>query len=569
MKVKVKPTLIFESSQLKPEYLVDALFFLSDRIKRLKLRIDAIFPGDPFVLPVAMLLSDRLSVPIKGESFLKEEERVFLLFSFLPFEEVSPQFIYDRVKLFRERFPLSPSLLTLSPEEVEGVDFQLLKAPLERIFSYRFLKEAKKNFFWPVRGEINHISQELWELAKLEAKNLLRAKRISDSARKYLKNEELTALKSVDSDIELSLWERFKKGILTAPELPKREPEIRFKPEKLFQVKDKILSSAITSLLEFMAQELEYHFPTTLAYSNYEITEREGVLIVPTVREELNGADVVVEFSLKTKKEKDFERLFLTVKKALKEIENSLLKDAFKPQFEWTSDKELGRFNLYLSWFLDKELATKLYNRINREWLLSRLLSRKRTKGEFLEFLKFLKDFNFNLENLITLKSKLSSLWSKNRKLFELKKEQLREILDSKELWPLIGYLCAGTQSLPRELCKFLMEIKGLVSPHQFLAKTSTYWTPVIARRNLRAEWERVIKGKVDFSLKAEPLNPNSPVTYVIQSEDGKFLGYIPKAISHYLAAKERSGKKLKVRELYFEPDVFTENSYWVEIKCL
>ena len=76
-------------------------------------------------------------------------------------------------------------------------------------------------------------------------------------------------------------------------------------------------------------------------------------------------------------------------------------------------------------------------------------------------------------------------------------------------------------------------------------------------------------KGKSDFSLKAEPLNPNSPVTYVIQSEDGKFLGYIPKVISHYLAAKERSGKKLKVRELYFEPDVFTENSYWVEIKCL
>ncbi|WP_456420307.1 hypothetical protein [Thermovibrio sp.] len=569
MKIEVKPSLFFESSQLKHESVVDALFFFAERVKRLKLRVDAIFPAEPFALPLAMLLSDRLSVPIKGESFLKEEERVLLLFSFCPFEEISPRFIYDRVKLFREEYPFSPSLLVASPKLEGGVDFQLLKAPLGRLYSYRFLREARRNFFWPVKGEVNHISQELWELAKLEAKNLLRAKRIRDSAKRYLKEEELTRLKIVDSDVELALWERFEKGVLTPPELPKEEEEIGFKPEKLFQVEDKTLSSAITSLLEFVAQSLEYHFPTTLAYSNYEILEKDGVLIIPKVKEELSGADLLVEFSLKSKKEKDFEKLFLTVKKALREVESSLLKGAFKPQFEWTADKELGRFTLYLSWFLDREMALKLYRRINKEWLVSRLLARKRVKGELLELLKFLREFEFNLENLLTLKSKLSSLWAKNNKLFELKRNKLKELIEEKELWPLIGYPCAGTDALPKELCRFLMNLKGFSSPHQLLAESSTYWSPVITKRSLRPDWERVIKRKEGFSLKAEPLNPNSPVTYVIQTEEGKLLGHLPKVISHYLAAKERSGKKLAVRELYFEPDVFTENSYWVEIKCL
>ncbi len=570
MKIEVKPSLFFESSQLKQETVVDLLFFFAERLRRLKLGVDAIFPADPFALPLAMILSDKLSVPIKGENFLREKEKILLLFSFSPFEEVSPQFIYERVELFREAYPNSPSLLVASPYFERSVDFQLLKASIERLYSYRFLKEARRNFFWPLKGEVNHISQELWELAKLEAKNFLRAKRIRDSAKRYLKEEEITRLRVVDGDVELALWERFEKGVLTRPEPPKgEEEEIEFKPEKLFQVEDKVISSAITSLLEFIAQSLEYHFPTTLAYSNYEIVEREGVLIVPKVKEELSGADLLVEFSLKSKRESDFEKLFITVKNALREIKDSLLKESFSPQFDWTVDKELGKFTLYLSWFLEREMALKLYQRINKEWLVSRLLARKRAKGELLELIKFIREFEFNLENLLTLKSKLSSLWSKNRKLFELKKEELKELLDKRELWPLIGYLCAGTQALPKELCNFLMKLKGMVSPHQLLARSSTYWSPVITKRNFRPDWERVIKGKVGFTIKAEPLNPTSPVTYVIQTEEGKFLGYLSKVISHYLAAKERSGKRLKVKELYFEPDVFTENSYWVEIKCL
>jgi len=568
MKVKSSPSLFFEAETLRPETTVDALLFFVERLKKLKAEVDAVVPAEPYSLPFAMLISDWLSAPIKGWETLREEERALILFSFVPYREVNQEYLYQKIKLIRESFPNTPSLLVASPQKATGVDFQLIKAPVERLFSYRFLKEASKNFFWPVEGELTYVSPELWELAKLEAKNLLRAKRIRDSARRYLKEEEITPLKLAQDDADLSIWEKFKKGLLTPPKKPEPQKELPFKPEKLFQVEDKVISSGITALLEFIAQNLELHFPTTLAYANYEVVEKEGVLILPRVREELSGADLLVEFILKSKKEKDFEKLIKAVQKAVKEVGSSVVKEAFKPHFDWTADGELGKFTLYLSWFVDREMAEALYKKVNREWLVSRLLARKRSKAQLLELLKLIKEFTFNLENLLTLKSKLASVWERNPKLFELKREELLNLLNQKNLWPLIGYLCVKNL-LPEKLCSFLIKLKGYSNPHHLLAELNTYWTPVIAKRSYRGDWERVIKGKVSFSLKAEPMNPNSPVSYVLQTEEGKLLGEIPREISHYLAAKERSGKKLRVRELYFEPDIFTENSYWVEIECL
>lgn len=106
-------------------------------------------------------------------------------------------------------------------------------------------------------------------------------------------------------------------------------------------------------------------------------------------------------------------------------------------------------------------------------------------------------------------------------------------------------------------------------NPHHLLASLNTYYTPVKTKRIYRPNWERVIRGEERFFIKAEPLNPKSPVTYVIQTESGNFLGKLPKVVSHYLAAKERQGKRVRCRELFFEPDIFSENSYWVEVKCL
>jgi len=570
MQVKTRTSLIFECDRVRAESLVDALAFFTERIKKLNLEVNAIFPGEPYSLPAAMLLSNWLSVPIKTESFISRRERVLVLFFSVPFKGVTQRFVREKLLLFREKFPNSPSLLLVSEEAHSCLtDFQLIKGAPERLFSLRFLKEARKNFFWPVKGEVTHVTDQLWELAKLEAKNFLRAKRIRDSARRYLKEEEVTELKLVESELELSLWERFKKGVLTSPEVKEEKEEISLKVEKLFQVEDKLLASAITSLLEFLAQSLEYQLPTGVAYSNYEVVDREGVLIIPKVKEELNGVDLVVEFVLKARNgEKEFELLFETVRRAVKEVEREILKESFKPHFDWSSERELGKFHLYLSWFLDREMAKKLYGRINREWLVSRLLARKRSKSELLGLLKLLREFKFSLESYFTLKSKLTSLWKRNENLLKVKGKELKEALTRKNLWPLIAFTCASGK-LPEELCRYLSKLYGADDPHQILAESSTYWAPVSTKRSLRGEWERVIKGKVGFSLKPEPLNPSSPVTYVLQTEEGKTLGEIPKVISHYLFAKERSGKKLRCRELWFEPDMFSENSYWVEIECL
>jgi len=88
MQVKTRTSLIFECDRVRAESLVDALAFFTERIKKLNLEVNAIFPGEPYSLPAAMLLSNWLSVPIKTESFISRRERVLVLFFSVPFKGV-------------------------------------------------------------------------------------------------------------------------------------------------------------------------------------------------------------------------------------------------------------------------------------------------------------------------------------------------------------------------------------------------------------------------------------------------------------------------------------------------
>ena len=571
MELKVKTSLIFTSNRAGQEVITDALLFFAERLKKLGVELDGIYPGDPGALPFTMLLSNVLSVPIKSESFLNRNSKILVVFSAVPFEGVSERFISEKLKVLREQFPFSPSLTVLSNKELSVVDFQLLKAPVEKVFSYQFIREVRRNYFWPVRGEVSHITEELWELSKKEARNFLRAKRIRDAAKRYLREEEIVELKLSDPDVDLSIWERFEKGKLTCPEV-EEEPAKgeRIRVEKLFQVNDRTLSSAATSVLEYIAQGLEFHFPTHLAYSNLEVVEKDGVVIVPRVSEELNGADIRVEFIVRAKNvEKAVEKVISVIRDSFRELTKDIFREKIiAPFVDRVYDRELGRGSVYLSWFLDREMAEELLKKVNKRWLMTRLLYRKRFKTELKELIKLLENFEFTTENYETVRSSLIALWKKNPNILKAKSEDLKEVIGKNGLWPLIGALLMG-ETFPKDLSQFVLSLGGYENVHHLLAKIDTYYTPVKTKRIYRPNWERVIREKEEFFLKAEPLNPKSPVTYVLQTADGKFLGELPKAISHYVAAKERQGKKLSCRELYFEPDIFNENSYWVEVRCL
>ena len=571
MELKVKTSLIFTSNRAGQEVITDALLFFAERLKKLGVELDGIYPGDPGALPFTMLLSNALSIPIKSESFLNRNSKILVVFSAVPFEGVSERFISEKLKVLREQFPFSPSLTVLSNKELSVVDFQLLKAPIEKVFSYQFIREVRRNYFWPVRGEVSHITEELWELSKKEARNFLRAKRIRDAAKRYLREEEIVELKLLDPDVDLSIWERFEKGKLTYPEV-EEEPAKgeRIRVEKLFQVKDRTLSSAATSVLEYIAQGLEFHFPTHLAYSNLEVVEKDGVVIVPRVSEELNGADIRVEFIVRAKSiEKAVEKVISVIRDSFRELTKDIFREKIiAPFVDRVYDRELGRGSVYLSWFLDREMAEELLKKVNKRWLMTRLLYRKRFKTEMKELIKLLESFEFTTENYETVRSSLIALWKKNPNILKAKVEDLKEVIGKNGLWPLIGALLMG-ETFPKDLSQFVLSLGGYENVHHLLAEIDTYYTPVKTKRIYRPNWERVIREKEEFFLKAEPLNPKSPVTYVLQTADGKFLGEVPTAISHYLSAKERQGKKLSCRELYFEPDIFNENSYWVEVRCL
>ncbi len=564
-------SLVFTSKRVSQEIVTDSLLFFADRLKKLNVVLDGIYSGDPGALPFAMILSNALSVPIKTENFLARGSRILIVFSVVPFEGITDLYVFEKVKIVREQFPFSPSLVVMSDRELSGVDFQLLKSPVERLFSYRFIREVRKNYFWPIRGEISHITEELWELAKREARSFLRAKRIRDSARKYLKEEEVVELQLADPDVDLSIWERFEKGRFTEPGFKEEgEREERIRVEKLFQLSDKVLSSAVTSVLEYLAQGLEFHFPTHLAYSNLEVVEKEGVVVVPRVVQELNGADVRVEFIVR---DNDIRKSVEKVVSVIRESFGELASDIFggkiiAPFVDMVYDEELGKGSVYLSWFIDREMGETLVRKINKRWLMTRLLYRKRFKTEIKELLRLLDDFSFTTENFDLLRSKLLGLWRGNPNILRARAKEIKSVIEKNNLWPLIAVLLIG-EGIPGDLSRFLLSMGNYENVHQLMAQIDTYYAPVKTKRIYRPNWERVIKGREEIFLKAEPLNPKSPVTYVLQTADGRFLGEIPTVISHYVAAKERQGKRISCSELYFEPDVFSDTSYWVEVKCL
>ncbi len=566
---------VFEADGLKQELVVDALEFFIERLRVTGVSLSAVYPGDPFALPFSMFLSDRLSIPVKTEKFLVGEERILVVFSFLS-DEVTENYITEKLNVFRKRFPHSPSLLIAASKVVNLVDFQLIKAPITKLNSYRFISEARKNFFYPIEGEFTHFTPELWRISRQEIKSFEKAKRIRDNAKKYLK-EDFAELKLLDSEIEISIWERFFKGFLVQPELSSGEEKtgLPFKVEKLIQVNNKELNSAVTSLLEYIAQGFEYRFPTHLAYSNLEILDREGVVLIPRVTEDMDGADVKLEVVIKSRDlQRDYKELVATLKETLGTLFTEIFqKKAFRPALESVIEKEIGKARVYVNWFLDREMVNALFTRINKKWLLARLLHRKQLKLRLKELLKFIDEFSFTPENCETLFSLIESLWKKNPVMVRAHGEEIKRAFDNKNLWALLGIygleLINSKSENLKNLLKFLLSLAGYESVHQLLARQDVYWCPVRTKRIYRPNWEKVIREGKNIVLKPEPLNPDSPVTLVVQSEDGKFLGTIPETIAHYVFIKLSNGKEVRCRELYFDRDFFSDTSYWVDIRCL
>jgi len=297
--------------------------------------------------------------------------------------------------------------------------------------------------------------------------------------------------------------------------------------------------------------------------------------MIPRVCEVMGGADLRLEIVLRSKNlEVNFKRLVSVIKDAIRALFTEIFeREVFRPSIDSVIDKELSKATLYLNWFLDREMVEILYRKINRRWLLSRLLYRKRLKSELKELLRSLREFEFTPENYFQLFSTLESLWKRGGALLKFYGKEIKDILDKKELWGIVGVygmkVWGSRSKVKEELLSFLLSLKGYENIHQFLAKEDRYFVPVLTKRIYRPNWERVIREKQKVVLKAEPLNPESPVTYILQSQDGQFLGTLPEIVSHYIAAKESSGKRIECRELYFDPDVFSENSYWVEVRCL
>ncbi|SMP08845.1 hypothetical protein SAMN06265339_0657 [Desulfurobacterium pacificum] len=577
MKVKELSKQFFETQEIRQEAVLDAIDFFLEKLKKIGGTIDSIYPADPFALPLAMYISDKLSIPIKTEQFLKEDEKILTLFSTLYKNYVTPTYISQKLKIFRKRFPHSPSVLIAGNNQEIFTDVQLIKFNNEvEIFSYRFRREALKNFFFPVEGEITHFSQDFWQLAKEEIKTFEKARRIRDNARRFLR-EETAPLKILESDPEIVLWEKFVKLSLSPPRQINRETEtnIKLKTEKLIQVEDKKTNSAITSLLEYFSQIFEAHFPTYLAYSSLEITDRRGITIIPQVSQIMEGADVKLEIVLRSENvETDYKRLIAVLKEAFRIIFTEIFeKEAFRPAIDSVVEKETNKASVYVNWFLDKEMIEKLTKKINKRWLLSRLLYRKRFKSQMREFLKSLEEFTFTPENLDYLIATIEGLWKQNPTYVRLYGKEIKKLLDGKDLWGIVGYygtkIYGSKSKLLTSLLNFLLSLKGYENIHHFLAEEKTYFIPVQTKRILRPNWERVIKEEQDVYLKPEPLNPESPVTYTLMSEDGKLLGTIPKIFAHYIAARESIGKTITCEKLYFDPDIFSENSYWIKVSCL
>ncbi|WP_457754820.1 hypothetical protein [Thermovibrio ammonificans] len=561
---------LFESGEFGREVLVEALEEFASLLKGLKVNVDALYPADPFVLPFAVYLSDRSSIPLKSELFLGEESRVLLLFSAVPFEGVTAGYLAEKVQSFRQLFPRSPSVVLVSPADLPQADFLLLRSRFTGLLRKGFLEVAGNYFFWPVEGDFLELPPELLSLAREEAKELHRYRRVLESLKRY--EDFKSPLKPVGADAELTFWEKLEKGLLVNPELPCLEPQpINLKFEPLFQVEDKKLSSAVTALLEFLAQTLERHFSTYLAYTAGEVVDREGVLIVPRAleRKELRGVELNLEIVLREPKsfKASFKKLLSLVERVFGEFRRAKFKGvSLGPVVDATADERLGKGVLYLSWFIDYRMVEDIYSKVNRSWLVSRLLARKEAKKGVLAFFRFLKEFSFEPGELEEFASRLNGLWGRGEPFFRAKSAELKELLTEKELWPLVAYY-AVKGKLVKGLKEFLLSLAGVESGHQLIAKSDKLYFPVESLRLYRSNWERLENGGAGVVLKGELLTGES--IYRVFTDDGHYLGRVPQPFSHYLAAAERAGRRFSVRPLSLCHSVFTETSYWLQVQLL
>jgi hypothetical protein len=570
MKTQLKGSLLFEGEEFSKEVLVEALEAFVEKFKRLELSADAVYPAEPAALPFAYYLSQRLGLSLRSDFFLRQSDSVLLLFSFLPYRELTPNFFRRKVRLFRERFPRSPSMVLAAPFHFKEADFQLLKTPFKGRFLESLFNKVEEDFYWPTEGDFLEVSPSLAAFAQREAKELHRLRRVMNAAREFDPEALKSRVKVVESDLELVLWERFKKSVLTEPEEVKPVKPEEVKVEKLFQLQSPQLTSAVTALLEFLAQSLEESFPTHLAYSNYEVYDREGVSLVPRVKEELNGADVRLEIIYRgSNPSNDFKKLFNLIDGAVDSLNREILGgEAFKPQFDFTVDLEIGKATLYLSWFIDAEMAEKLYRRVNRDWLLGRLLHRKRIKGEVAELLRFLEEFTFNAENLTYLTTKFEALWRKGAGYLKVKGKKIAELLSEKKLWSFVAVWAVRKWKSNQELFKFLLSLKGFESYHQLLAELDCYYLPVSTKRIYRPNWEKLKRDSEEPVLKGDLLGGSSD-GYRLYTPCGSYLGELCQPFCHYLAAKERAGKRLKCSLLYFDSTLFSEDSFWVKVETV
>ncbi|WP_457569563.1 hypothetical protein [Desulfurobacterium sp.] len=574
---------IYKVETLSQTNILDAIDNFIFRTRRLNIKFDAIYPADPCAFPFAMYISGKTGTPIKQEKFIKSEEKVLMVFSIFPdqikkpgINFLTPKYITEKIKVFRKQFPKSPSLLIASNNHIKDIDIQLIiHKKHERVNSYKFLIEAYKNFYFPVEGEFLHIEETFWKISRQEIGLFEKAKRIRDNAMKLGYDDIHTDLIPLEEDVDILYWEKFEKLKLYRPETKQKETEENFKIKyrKLLDLKNKEDSSVIASILETISQTIEPHFPVRVAYTNYEIVHDRKVLIVPVAREIVDGVELKIEISHIKAKPSEEKLLTELVENALKTLVKDILKHkTFRPYVEIVKEKD--RLFLYINWFLDREVLNLLSERINKKWLLARLFYRKKAVSRKNELIKNLQDFKFSLENLTYLFSAMESLYAESPVMFKAVGNKMKEILEEKNLWYLIGIYalkCFGYIKIDgiagnKELLQFLLKLKNYENFHQFFALENRYVFPVITERKYRPNWERVIKTDEPIVLTREVLNPQTPVTYTIKDSHGFFLGTVPKVVAHYIAAKEETGKKLTCEKFFLDETMFSGSSYWIEV---
>ncbi|WP_457567448.1 hypothetical protein [Desulfurobacterium sp.] len=574
---------IYKVGTLSQTSILDAIDSFILKTRKLNIKFDAIYPADPCAFPFVMYISGKTGVPVKQEKFIKPEEKTLMVFSIFPDQIKKPginflteNYIAEKIRVFRSKFPKSPSLIIASSSHIKSADVQLIlyKRP-ERVNSYRFLTEAYKNFYFPVIGEFLHIEESFWKISEQEIKLFEKAKRIRDNAARLGYEDIHTELVPLEEDADILYWEKLEKLQIETPSQTETEngKEFTIKYRKLLDLKNPEDSSVIASILETISQTIEPYFPVRVAYTNYEIVHDRKVLIVPVAREIVDGVELKVEIShLKAKPEEE-QTLVKLVEDALKILVKEVLKKkTFRPYVEIVREK--GKFFIYINWHLDREVLNILSSRINKKWLLARLFHRKKAISRKNELIKNLQDFNFSVENLTFLLSSMESLYAENPIMFKAIGGRIKEILDEKGLWYLAGVYalkCFGFIKLDgiagnRELLQFLLKLKNYENFHHFFALENRYIFPVATERKYRPNWERVIKSDEPVILTREVLNPQTPVTYTLKDSHGFFLGTVPKVVAHYMAAKEESGKKLTCRKFFLDETMFSGSSYWIEV---